>query len=150
VDIFLVCVDKRLQNEISDVMQLGDGLALHAGVCPIVGWEGWTKRCADIAISVLGLLLASPLMLITAVLIKLESRGPILFRQIREGINGTHFELLKFRSMYTDQTDHHAARQTSRDDPRVTPVGRIIRRLSIDELPQLFNVLGGAMSIVGP
>jgi Undecaprenyl-phosphate glucose phosphotransferase len=150
VDIFLVCADERLQNEISDVMQLGDVLALHAGICPIAGWHGWIKRCADLAICLLALLVASPFMLVTAIAIKLESRGPILFRQIREGINGTHFELLKSRSMYIDQTDQHAARQTSKDDPRVTRVGRIIRRLSIDELPQLFNVLGGSMSLVGP
>jgi Undecaprenyl-phosphate glucose phosphotransferase len=150
VDIFLVCEDERLQSEVADVLQLGDGVALHAGVCPIDGWDRWIKRCADVVISLLGLIVASPLLLITAIAIKLESRGPVLFRQTREGINGTHFELLKFRSMYVDQTDLHASRQTSKDDPRVTRVGRIIRRLSIDELPQLWNVLEGSMSIVGP
>ena len=150
VDIFLFCNDERLRNEVSDVLQLGDGLALHAGVCPIGGWDRWTKRCIDVVIALVGLLITSPVLLFTAIAIKLESRGPILFRQTREGINGRYFELLKFRSMYVDQTDYHAARQTSKNDPRVTRVGRFIRRRSIDELPQLLNVLEGSMSIVGP
>jgi Undecaprenyl-phosphate glucose phosphotransferase len=150
VDIFLFCNDERLQKELSSVLELGDGLALQAGICPIGGWDRWIKRCADLVISVLGLILTSPLMLITAIAIKLESAGPILFRQTREGLNGTHFQLLKFRSMYAHQTDAHAAQQTSKKDSRVTRVGRMIRRLSIDELPQLLNVLEGSMSIVGP
>jgi Undecaprenyl-phosphate glucose phosphotransferase len=150
VDIFLCCNDERLQNEVSTVLELGSGLAFQAGICPIGGWDRWIKRCADIIISFLGLLITSPLIPIIAFAIKLESRGPIFFRQTREGINGTHFKLLKFRSMYTDQTDLHATRQTSKNDLRVTRVGRIIRRLSLDELPQLLNVLEGSMSIVGP
>jgi polysaccharide biosynthesis protein PslA len=104
----------------------------------------------DIMVSSLVLVLVSPLLLITAIAIKLESGGPVFFRQMREGLNGTHFELLKFRSMFVEQADPHGTRQTSRDDSRVTAIGRIIRKLSIDELPQLFNVLQGSMSLVGP
>ncbi|BGE86678.1 MULTISPECIES: sugar transferase [Methylosinus] len=86
----------------------------------------------------------------TTLAIKLDSPGPILFRQPRVGFNGRTFELWKFRSMFSEKTDLHASVQTRRNDPRVTRVGRFIRGTSIDELPQLFNVLRGDMSIVGP
>ena len=150
VDVFLYCSDERLRGEVLDVVELGHGLAFQAGICPIAGWDRWLKRCGEIIVSLLALVMASPLFLITAIAIKLESRGPVFFRQMREGLNGTHFELLKFRSMFVEQADPHGSRQTSRDDSRVTAVGRIIRKLSIDELPQLFNVLQGLMSLVGP
>jgi Undecaprenyl-phosphate glucose phosphotransferase len=150
VDVFLYCNDQRLHGEVLDVLELGDGLAFQAGVCPIAGWDRWIKRCEDVVISMLALAAASPVLLLTALAIKLESRGPIFFRQIREGFNGIHFEVLKFRSMFEDDADPHGSRQTSKCDARVTRVGRIIRRFSIDELPQLFNVLQGSMSLVGP
>jgi polysaccharide biosynthesis protein PslA len=150
VDVFLFCNDERLHGELFDVVELGDGLAFQAGFCPIAGWDRWVKRCTDIVVSSLLLVLASPVLLLAAVAIKLESRGPVLFRQTREGFNGTHFQIWKFRSMFIEQTDPHGSRQTSRGDLRVTRVGRFIRRLSIDELPQLFNVLQGSMSLVGP
>jgi lipopolysaccharide/colanic/teichoic acid biosynthesis glycosyltransferase len=89
-------------------------------------------------------------MLAVAIAIKLESRGPMLFRQPRLGFNGVPFEVWKFRSMYAEAGDLGASRQTERGDARVTRVGRFIRRTSIDELPQLFNVLRGHMSVVGP
>ncbi|HTO31236.1 MAG TPA: sugar transferase [Pararhizobium sp.] len=104
----------------------------------------------DIAGSFLGLLVLSPLMLLVAVLIKLESKGPVFFRQLRTGINETPFEILKFRSMYTDLCDNSGVRQTVDNDPRITPLGRILRRTNLDELPQLWNVLIGDMSLVGP
>jgi Undecaprenyl-phosphate glucose phosphotransferase len=150
VDVFLFCSDERLRGELFDVVELGDGLAFQAGFCPIAGWDRWTKRCTDIVISSLLLVLVSPVLLLATIAIKLESRGPVLFRQTREGFNGTHFEIWKFRSMLIEQTDAHGSRQTSKGDPRVTRVGRFIRRFSIDELPQLFNVLQGSMSLVGP
>jgi polysaccharide biosynthesis protein PslA len=150
VDVFLYCNDERLRGEVLNVLELEQGLAFQAGSCPIAGWDRWAKRCEDLVIALLALAIFSPLLALSAIAIKLESRGPIFFRQTREGLNGTHFELLKFRSMYADQSDAHAFRQTSKGDPRVTGVGRIIRRLSIDELPQLFNVLRGSMSLVGP
>lgn len=108
------------------------------------------KRVMDIAGSFLGLLVLSPLMLLVAVLIKLESKGPVFFRQLRTGINETPFEILKFRSMYTDLCDNSGVRQTVDNDPRITPLGRILRRTNLDELPQLWNVLIGDMSLVGP
>jgi Undecaprenyl-phosphate glucose phosphotransferase len=108
------------------------------------------KAIEDRAVAILGLILFSPLMLLTAIAIKLTSRGPVLFRQERFGFNNVKISVLKFRSMYVDRQDESGAERTVRGDSRVTPVGRIIRRLSIDELPQLFNVVTGEMSIVGP
>jgi len=107
------------------------------------------KKVFDKAISVTGLILAAPVMILTAVLIKLESRGPVLYRQERVGWDEHIFELVKFRSMRTD-AEVHGAVWAAEDDPRVTRVGRIIRRLRIDELPQMWNVLKGEMSFVGP
>ncbi|KKC25153.1 undecaprenyl-phosphate glucose phosphotransferase [Sphingomonas sp. SRS2] len=108
------------------------------------------KAVEDRVLAILGLVLLSPLLLLTALIIKLTSPGPVLFRQQRFGFNNVKISVLKFRSMYIDRQDVSGAERTTRGDPRVTPFGRIIRRLSIDELPQLFNVLTGEMSIVGP
>ena len=104
----------------------------------------------DRGIALIAVLLLSPLLLLTALAIRLESKGPILFRQKRFGFNNNEISVLKFRSMYVDRQDVSGAARTRKDDPRVTRVGRIIRRTSIDELPQLFNVLRGDMSLVGP
>jgi polysaccharide biosynthesis protein PslA len=149
-DIFLCCSDQRLGGEIADIRQFGNCLALQAAARPIGGWEQIAKRCEDIVIASLALVLASPVMILTSLAIMFESSGPVLFRQSRKGLNGRQFTLLKFRSMYCEHADADAARQTCRDDARVTRVGRFIRRWSIDELPQLFNVIEGSMSIVGP
>ncbi|HEX4305017.1 MAG TPA: sugar transferase [Solirubrobacterales bacterium] len=119
------------------------------------------KRVLDAVGALALLILFSPLMLAIAVAIKLESRGPVFFRQPRAGRGGTSFRLIKFRSMYMDAEKRKAAlvelNESSdgvmfkiKDDPRVTRVGRVLRRLSLDELPQLFNVLVGEMSLVGP
>ena len=99
-----------------------------------------------------GLILAAiaPLLLMIALLIKLDSPGPILFRQKRYGFNNTLIDVLKFRTMYTDQTDANAEQLTRRNDPRITRVGAFLRRTSLDELPQFLNVVRGEMSIVGP
>jgi lipopolysaccharide/colanic/teichoic acid biosynthesis glycosyltransferase len=94
--------------------------------------------------------LLSPIMLITAIAIKLESKGPVFFVQDRHGFNNELIRIYKFRSMRTDMLDASAAKLVTKDDPRVTKVGKFIRRTSIDELPQLFNVLKGELSIVGP
>jgi lipopolysaccharide/colanic/teichoic acid biosynthesis glycosyltransferase len=91
-----------------------------------------------------------PLMAAVTLAVKLTSRGPALFRQPRIGFNGQMLEIMKFRTMYVHCTDLLADEQTKRNDRRVTSVGRWLRRLSLDELPQLFNVLGGSMSMVGP
>lgn len=98
----------------------------------------------------IGLVLASPLMLLTALAVKLTSSGPILYRQVRVGLNGKPFTLYKFRSMRTDAEAGTGAVWASQDDPRVTQVGKFIRKIRFDELPQIVNVLKGEMSIVGP
>ena len=108
------------------------------------------KRSADILLSVVGMALALPLMAITAALIKLDSRGPVLFRQQRVGQNGRIFTLFKFRSMRQDAERGSGAVWATAGDPRITRIGRFIRKTRFDELPQLFNVLVGHMSFVGP
>lgn len=108
------------------------------------------KRLFDIAGAVFGIVLLAPLMAGIAVAIKVNSAGPVLFRQTRHGLNGSTFTALKFRSMYVDLGDTSGRLQTVRDDPRITPVGRFLRKSNFDELPQLFNVLKGEMSLVGP
>lgn len=112
--------------------------------------ERAAKRTFDIAFALIMLVAAMPLMLLTALAIKLESPGPILFRQPRIGRQNRLFHVYKFRSMRSDACDAKGARSTSRNDPRVTRVGAFIRRYSIDEFPQFLNVLAGDMSIVGP
>lgn len=102
------------------------------------------------AIAVITTILALPVMLLAAVAIKLTSRGPVLYRQTRVGLGGTTFVLYKFRSMYADAEAGTGAVWATKDDPRVTPLGHWLRKLRLDELPQLFNVLRGEMSIVGP
>ncbi len=108
------------------------------------------KRVFDVVAAGLALIALLPLLLIVGVLIKGTSRGPMFFRQQREGLNGSSFEVLKFRSMRTDACDVTGVDQTVKNDPRVTWIGRLIRKTSIDELPQLINVLRGDMSLVGP
>jgi lipopolysaccharide/colanic/teichoic acid biosynthesis glycosyltransferase len=108
------------------------------------------KRAIDVVGSGLGLLLLAPLMITLAILIRAGSNGPVFFRQTRTGLDGRPFEILKFRSMYTDRCDISGVAQTVKDDPRVTPIGRVMRRTNLDELPQLINVLRGDMSLVGP
>lgn len=108
------------------------------------------KRAEDMVLSALALLALSPLLLVTALLVRLSSPGPVLFVQPRIGFNNETINVFKFRTMYTHMTDVGARQTTTRDDPRVTPVGRFLRRFSIDELPQLLNVLLGSMSLVGP
>jgi polysaccharide biosynthesis protein PslA len=108
------------------------------------------KRLQDLGIGSLALVLLGPVMVAVAALIKLDSPGPIFFRQRRHGFNNEEILVWKFRSMRHEMTDHTASRQVTGDDDRVTSVGRFIRRTSLDELPQLFNVLAGEMSLVGP
>lgn len=112
--------------------------------------SGLLKRTEDVILAGLGLLLVSPIMLLAALLIRLTSAGPVLFVQPRIGFNNEVIHVLKFRSMYQEKTDLVGLQTTTKADPRITPVGKILRRLSIDELPQLFNVLRGDMSMVGP
>jgi sugar transferase (PEP-CTERM system associated) len=108
-----------------------------------------TKRAVDVFCALTGLILASPIFLLTAIAVWLESRGPVLFRQERVGLNEKPFEVLKFRSMFQD-SEGETPRWTADDDDRITRVGRFIRKVRFDELPQLINVLRGEMSLVGP
>ncbi|QFU17865.1 sugar transferase [Microvirga thermotolerans] len=108
------------------------------------------KRCLDIVAALVLLAVISPLMLLVALGIRFTSPGAILFRQRRHGWKKVPFEIFKFRSMYAECCSDPKVPQATSCDPRVTPVGRLIRRTSIDELPQLLNVLKGEMSLVGP
>jgi lipopolysaccharide/colanic/teichoic acid biosynthesis glycosyltransferase len=108
------------------------------------------KRAFDILCSSLLFVVALPVMIVAAIAVALESRGPILYRQERVGLNGQSFNVIKFRSMRTDAEKDGKPRWASTNDDRITRVGHIIRRLRIDELPQIFNVLVGEMSLVGP
>ncbi|WP_265515466.1 undecaprenyl-phosphate glucose phosphotransferase [Nitratireductor luteus] len=117
---------------------------------PINDWDSVAKRAFDIFFSLLGIAVFSPVMLATAIAIKLDSKGPVLFKQRRHGFNNEEIEVLKFRSMYTEQCDPTARNAVVKDDPRVTRVGRFIRKTSLDELPQFFNALFGSLSLVGP
>jgi putative colanic acid biosynthesis UDP-glucose lipid carrier transferase len=116
---------------------------------PFHGMDAVMKRVTDLALASLALLLLSPLMVAIALAIRLTSAGPILFRQRRYGLNGEEIMVAKFRSMSVCE-DGPVVNQATRQDRRVTPLGRILRRTSLDELPQLFNVLEGKMSLVGP
>ena len=117
---------------------------------PVTGWGAISKSILDYAVAISALIIGAPLLLVVICAIKLDSPGPVFFRQKRYGFNNQLIEVYKFRSMYTEQTDHNAEKITTQDDPRVTRVGAFLRRFSIDELPQIFNVLSGDMSVVGP
>lgn len=116
---------------------------------PLYGVDGWVKRLFDFTAAACGLLLISPVMLACALLVKLSSPGPVFFRQRRYGLDGREILVWKFRSMRTCDNGPVVA-QATKQDPRITPIGSILRRTSLDELPQLFNVLDGSMSLVGP
>ena len=127
-----------------------DGMpALSICDTPFHGMDAVLKRAMDLVVTGLGVVAVSPIMLVVAAAVKFTSQGPVIFRQRRYGLNGEEILVYKFRSMVT--TDNGAVvQQATRSDPRVTPVGRFIRKTSLDELPQLFNVLQGKMSLVGP
>lgn len=118
------------------------------------------KRIIDIVCSMLGIICLSPILLIVSIIIKLDSKGPVIFKQKRVGLNGKEFNIYKFRSMVVNAEELKAKLQAQnemsgpmfkmKEDPRVTKIGKFIRKTSIDELPQLFNVLKGEMSLVGP
>lgn len=117
---------------------------------PIANWDYVLKWVFDKVVASLAVAVLSPVMALIALAVKLDSSGPMFFRQKRHGFNNELIEVFKFRSMYTDQSDKDAAKLVTKDDDRVTRVGRFIRKTSLDELPQLFNVLKGELSLVGP
>jgi putative colanic acid biosynthesis UDP-glucose lipid carrier transferase len=122
---------------------------LRVAETPMYGIDGLYKLMFDFVVSAIALLLLSPLLLLVAVLIRLDSPGPVIYRQLRYGLNGQAFEVYKFRTMRLSDPENEIV-QVSRADPRVTRIGRFLRATSIDELPQLWNVLRGDMSLVGP
>lgn len=117
---------------------------------PLRDWQWIAKSIEDRILGGLILALISPMMLAIALLIRLDSRGPVLFRQKRYGFNNELIDVLKFRTMYQEQSDANGAQLTQRNDPRITRIGAFLRRTSLDELPQFLNVMRGEMSIVGP
>jgi exopolysaccharide biosynthesis polyprenyl glycosylphosphotransferase len=155
-------VPDLLQMSLSrmDVDDLGGVPMIGIKEISITGWKSVTKRAIDFTVALVGLIVLSPLMLFIALVIKLDSPGPVLFRQIRVGKGGRHFVLYKFRSMregaeeeqqkLTDLDEAGGPIFKIRHDPRCTRLGRFLRRTSLDEMPQLYNVLRGEMSLVGP
>ena len=129
-----------------------DGLpVINIRAVPLQGFfNSFIKRTMDIIGSILAIVLFSPIMLIIAIIIKLTSKGPIIFKQQRVGLHNKNFTMYKFRSMIEQDDREEKTKWTTKDDPRTTKIGRIIRKISFDELPQLFNVLKGEMSLVGP
>ncbi len=116
---------------------------------PIYGVDGWLKRSLDLSISLVGVVMVSPILLVCGLLVKFSSPGPVFFLQKRYGLDGKEILVWKFRSMYTCDNGP-VVKQATKNDPRITPVGAILRKTSMDELPQLFNVIMGNMSLVGP
>jgi Undecaprenyl-phosphate glucose phosphotransferase len=177
VDGVVVAVPLTEQWRIAEIVRLFRGLAIDVRLCldeigpglgaggvsevagttllnvsepPLRDWR-WILKCTeDRVLATLMLMLSSPVLLLIALVIKFDSRGPALFRQKRYGFNNELIDVFKFRTMYHDVSDADCEQQTQRRDPRVTRIGRFLRRTSLDELPQLFNVLFGDMSLVGP
>jgi exopolysaccharide biosynthesis polyprenyl glycosylphosphotransferase len=170
-DTFLLCEEQGvrtrvvleyLPRQMARVhVEMVDGLPVMTfSTAPVDVTALAVKRAADVFLAALLLVLASPLLLAVALAVRLSSPGPVLFRQVRVGLNGRRFTLLKFRSMYLGAEERQAELAhlnvmdgpvfKARRDPRVTPVGRVLRAFSLDELPQLVNILRGDMSFVGP
>jgi Undecaprenyl-phosphate glucose phosphotransferase len=148
-------VNVRLWSDVPGSRRRGGpdafGVATMPTLCeqPVSGWNGLAKRLEDLLLSLSGFIVAAPAMAIIALAIRLDSPGPILYRQERFGFNGNRFKVLKFRTMAASSS-HEPVEQARRQDPRVTRIGRLLRRTSLDELPQLWNVVRGDMSLVGP
>ena len=149
-------VDVKIVPDVQQFIQLGSEIEEFNGVpivslasTPLCGVNRVLKRGFDIVFGVLFLILFSPVMLIIALLVKLTSKGPVFFSQERVGLDGQEFSIYKFRTMSTE-AEKSGARFAVPGDPRVTPLGRVLRKLSLDELPQLVNVIFGQMSLVGP
>ena len=141
-------IDMQLLNHrVSEVAGL---YAIDLSVSPISGVARLVKRLEDLLIGSLICLLISPVCLLIALAIKLTSPGPVLFKQYRTGVNGANFKVYKFRSMKVHQEVSGSVTQATKGDSRITPIGNFLRKTSLDELPQFFNVIQGRMSIVGP
>ena len=161
LDFMLVCekelVDTRvvptlLESMLEEMrMEQIDGIPLFGlRESPLQGWSLFFKRAMDIGVSAVVLVVLSPLLLLIALAVKLSSSGRVFYRQRRVGIDGNRFNMIKFRSMQAGAEDESGPVMAQPTDPRVTPLGRLLRRTNLDELPQFFNVLRGDMSLVGP
>jgi Undecaprenyl-phosphate glucose phosphotransferase len=150
VDVALIADVTELQPPVLGVHQIGTLPAIDVASRPLTAVEVALKRAEDLVLGCLAMLVAAPVFAVVALAIKLDSRGPVLFGQMREGYHNKAFKVWKFRTMHDNARDERAVQQTSRNDRRVTRVGRILRRFSLDELPQIINVIRGEMSIVGP
>lgn len=149
-DIYLYPDIRGFRPNGAGMAQIGGVPLLAVEFHPLRNWRGVAKAVEDRVFAAFALLLVSPVLLLIAMLIKLDSPGPVLFRQKRYGLNNQLIEVLKFRTMRQDMCDPTASQLTQRNDPRVTRIGALLRRTSLDELPQFINVLRGDMSVVGP
>ena len=134
----------------SRISEVGGIPMLNVSDFPLKGWSPLIKRIEDICVSFILIVLTLPVFALIAVVIKLETRGPVLFKQNRYGYNNKLIKVYKFRTMHHNMRDMDASQQTVKNDARVTRFGKVLRRTSLDELPQLFNVFSGRMSMVGP
>jgi Undecaprenyl-phosphate glucose phosphotransferase len=150
VDIRIAAHSSRLRFRPRAYSRIGKVSMLDVFDRPIADWDAIAKRAFDIFFSLVAICLLWPVMLGAALAVKFTSKGPIIFKQKRHGFNNEIVEVYKFRSMYAEMSDPSARQAVTKNDPRVTPVGRFIRKTSIDELPQFLNVLQGRLSLVGP
>jgi Undecaprenyl-phosphate glucose phosphotransferase len=150
VDIRLSAHTNTLRYRPRSYSYIGNVPVLNIFDRPIADWDVVMKWLFDKIVGSLALICLSPVMLLVAIAVKLDSKGPVFFKQRRYGFNNEAIEIYKFRSMYADQADPTASKLVTRNDPRVTRIGRFIRKTSLDELPQLFNVFIGNLSLVGP
>jgi Undecaprenyl-phosphate glucose phosphotransferase len=151
IDVRIAALGSRLKLQSRAYSYIGDVPFLPVFDKPMSDWSAAVKTIQDRLIAGLLLVALSPLLALIALAVKLDSRGPALFKQIRHGFNNEPIEVYKFRSLYVDKSDATASRLITKDDPRVTRVGRFIRKTSLDELPQLYNVaVKGNLALVGP
>ncbi len=150
VDIRLSAQGQKLRLQPRAYSYIGNLPCLDVYDKPLGEWGPFFKSAMDKTIAALTLVAISPVLALIALAIKIDSKGPVIFKQKRYGFNNELIEVYKFRSMYTEQSDANASKLVTRGDPRVTRVGRFIRRTTLDELPQFFNVLKGDLSLVGP
>ena len=150
-------IDIHLVPDILQLASLKAGLehieglpVINLGDIPLEGWPALSKRLFDLLVALVGMVLLLPLFALVALLLKLDSRGPVFYRQARLGLDGRVFKMIKFRTMVRDAEMKTGPIWSPQNDTRVTRVGRVLRKLSADELPQLINVLAGEMSLVGP
>ncbi len=148
--VFVIPETYEIAMRKSEMTQIGDIPLFAIESFRLTEAQNIIKRFMDIMLSMIGILLTLPIMLFAVIRIKLEDRGPVFYRQIRSGLNGKEFGVIKFRSMVVDAEKHTGAVFASENDPRITKVGNLMRATRIDEIPQFFNVLMGSMSIIGP